>query len=43
MTAGQLLEWIVGMLRKKIRCVLHISIGGGRINKIEKTEEVDLK
>jgi len=43
MTAGRLLEWIVELLRNKIRCVLHISIGSGRINKIEKTEEVELK
>ncbi len=43
MTAGRLLEWVVEALRSGIRCVLHIYIGGGRINKIEKTEEIDLK
>jgi len=42
-TAGRLLEWIGELLRKGLRCVVHISIGGGRINKIEMTEEVDLK
>ena len=43
MTAGRLLEWIAEALRGGIRCVLHIYIGGGRINKIEMTKEVDLK
>ncbi len=43
MTAGRLLEWIGEMLRNKIRGILHIYIGGGRINKIEMTKEVDLK
>ncbi len=43
MTAGRILEWLGELLRKGVRCVIHISIGGGRINKIEMTKEVDLK
>lgn len=43
MTAGRLLEWIGEMLRNKIRCILHIYIGGGRINKVEKTEELNIE
>lgn len=39
MTAGELLQKIVELLNKGKRIVLHIYIGGGRINKIEHTKE----
>lgn len=43
MTLGRILEFLGGLLRDKVRFVLHIYGGGGRINKIEMTKEVDLK
>ena len=43
MTIGRILEFLGRLLREKKRFILHIYGGGGRINKIEMTEEVDLK
>jgi len=39
LTAGELLEMIVKILKSGKRVVLHIYIGGHKINKIEHTKE----
>ena len=43
MTIGRIMEYLSDLLRRKVRFVVHIYGGGGRINKIEMTKEVDLK
>lgn len=43
MTLGRIVEFLSDLLNKKVRFVLRIYGGGGRINKIELTKEVDLK
>ena len=43
MTLGRIVEFLGDLLRKKVRFIVHIYGGGGRINKIEMTNEVDLK
>ena len=43
MTIGRIMEFLSDLLRRKVRFIVHIHGGGGRINKVEITEEVNLK
>lgn len=43
MTIGRIMEYLGDLLRRKIRFIVTIYGGGGRINKVEMTKEVDLE
>lgn len=43
MTIGRIMEYLGDLLRRKVRFVLHIKGGGGRINEVKITTGVDLK